>query len=133
MTDWTHYEKPRHRAFGWVRHPETKRRIAELREKAERQYGDAVSEMTITPNIDNSPWNDLMDRVHPDSMSAPLPRIIRIGLLPQGTTTGRATVSVAIELADGKIVFAETTLKLFRTASRALMASPVAEAEPVDP
>lgn len=55
-----------------------------------------------------------------------------IGLLRAGTTSGRATVSMVITLRDGTQVFAETTWKLFRLASMALAATPIAADEPLD-
>jgi hypothetical protein len=50
---------------------------------------------------------------------------VRVGLLRHGTQQGNATVSFAIRLHDGRVVLAETTVRLARLAARALAASPV--------
>ncbi len=42
--------------------------------------------------------------------------------LPHGTVEGRPSVTVRIELPDGQTVLAETTLRLFLAAARALLA-----------
>jgi len=43
-------------------------------------------------------------------------------VLANGTTEGRPTVTLRIETADGKIVLAETTLRLLDAAVRAMRA-----------
>lgn len=81
--------------------------------------------LSVTPNLDLNPWVDLADAVivNPDRTAM----VERIGLLPNATGSGRACVELVLRLPDGRLVLAETTLRLFRTASAALLASPVAE------
>lgn len=85
--------------------------------------------LTVTTNIDLDPWTDL-DRdqliYNPGGVTA---SVTRIGLLPDGTEQGRATVMFELKLPDGTPVIAETTWRLFNAAARALAASPVAEME----
>lgn len=56
-----------------------------------------------------------------------------IGLLRNGTSRGRATVSMVVTLQDGSQVFAETSWALLRTAYAGLAASAIAAEEVVEP
>lgn len=47
---------------------------------------------------------------------------MKIGVLPNGMKSGNHSVSFGIYLPDGKMVFAETSLKLFLTAARVFAA-----------
>lgn len=77
--------------------------------------------ISITPNLELSPWTDLAD-------AAPgIGTVERIGLLPNGTTSGRPVVGIVVRAADGQRHIVQTTWALFRTAARGLDASPVAE------
>lgn len=49
---------------------------------------------------------------------------IGIARLPNGTVQGNATVTVRIELPDGRTVLAETTLALLSSAVRAFEVAP---------
>jgi len=80
--------------------------------------------LDISTNLDASPWNDLP----PDQIIHG--QLTRIGLLPDGTVNGRATVALAALTDDGKTVIVETTWALFNTAAQAFAASPVARNEP---
>lgn len=82
--------------------------------------------LDVTSDIERDPWSDYADR---DLRNG---EWTRIGLLRNGTTGGRATVAVAVELPDGTVVFGETTLRLFRIASAAVLATPIAVEEPLD-
>jgi hypothetical protein len=44
---------------------------------------------------------------------------IKIGGLAGGMTSGKPSISFAITLPDGKVVFAETSMRLFHTAAKA--------------
>lgn len=88
--------------------------------------------LTITPDIERAPWSDLQARIHPDAVGRPLAQIARVGLLRNGTDSGRATVSIAIELNDGRVILAETTYRLWRMAVIALAATPAAAEETLD-
>lgn len=44
---------------------------------------------------------------------------IRIAALPHGMASGAASVMIGIELPDGSVVMAETSLRLFLAAARA--------------
>ena len=59
--------------------------------------------------------------------------ISSIGLLRHGTTGGKATVGIIIQLPDGSTVLGETTWALLRTAYGALNASPIVAEEVIDP
>lgn len=78
--------------------------------------------LNVTMNLDIDPWTDLPPDI-------PFGDIERIGLLPNGTPQGRATVELVIRLADGTLVGAQTTLRLLNAATHALLASPVAQME----
>jgi hypothetical protein len=79
--------------------------------------------LTITPNIEKAPWTELKG----ENVIPGLGRIIKIGRLPKGTTEGRSTVSVLIQMPDGKILAAETTLRLMESAVRTLTLSAAAD------
>lgn len=72
----------------------------------------------ITLNLDENPWTDLRERgdlLHvTDSM--------RVGALPGGMTSGKASVAISFFLPDGRPVIAETSLALFLAAADALRA-----------
>lgn len=50
-------------------------------------------------------------------------QFVGIARLPGGTTSGKSSVTVRIELPDGRTVLAETTLTLLRQAVTAFMAA----------
>lgn len=73
--------------------------------------------LTVTPNIDEAPWTDL-------AADCPQLGIIeRIGRLPRGTESGKSTVSVLIQMPDGKRYMAQTTLALMQSAMQAINTS----------
>lgn len=88
---------------------------------------DPWTKLEITPDVERSPWVEI------DPSTAIEAPIVRIGLLRNGTTTGRASVALAIPLPDGRVVLAQTTWRLFHTAARSLAASAIAQAEPQEP
>lgn len=84
--------------------------------------------LTITTNLDIDPWTDLLG-IRNTPTFAGGGQIERIGVLPNGTQQERACVEFMIRLDDGRVVVAETTLRLFQAASHAVLASPVAQME----
>ena len=48
--------------------------------------------------------------------------ITSIAGLPKGTVEGRPSVAIRVDLPDGRVVLAETTLRLFLRAAEALAA-----------
>lgn len=70
--------------------------------------------LTITTDIEKTPWTDLQDKCKV------LGTVTRIGRLPRGTTSGKSTVSIVIEMPDGTTVMGQTTLALFANAALAL-------------
>lgn len=79
--------------------------------------------LTITTNLDIDPWTDLTGKLSTGG------QIERIGVLPNGTKAERACVEVLIRTDDGRLLVAETTLRLFRFAATAVLATPVAQME----
>lgn len=47
---------------------------------------------------------------------------IRLAVIEKGTAAGRPSVAIRLDLADGHIVIAETTARLFCAAARAIVA-----------
>lgn len=84
-----------------------------------------MTPIRITPDIERAPWDDL-------TRDTPHGRVARVGLLRNGTSEGRASAAVVIELDDGSHVIAETTWRLLRLAVRALAAGPVGSEETDD-
>ena len=74
--------------------------------------GAAMTPLTVTMNIDDDPWVDLQ--------GARAGQLLRVGGIPLGTNHGNAAVALAIQLEDGSWVIAQTTLRLFYNAARAL-------------
>jgi hypothetical protein len=79
-----------------------------------------VIPLDIRPNMELNPWDDIPRAIDGAELE-------RIGLLPNGTTSGRPTIGLLVRLPDGTAVIAQTTWTLMRAAVRALDASPVAE------
>lgn len=80
-----------------------------------------MTPLSITPNCELNPWADLTrDQIIPGELE-------RIGLMPDGTASGRPAVVLLVRLPDGTPVVAQTTWALLRSAVRALNASPVAD------
>lgn len=77
--------------------------------------------LSVTMNCEIDPWTDLKrDAIVPGDVE-------RIGLMPDGTASGRPAVILLVRLPDGTPVVAQTTWALLRSAVRALNASPVAD------
>jgi hypothetical protein len=83
---------------------------------------DGFTPMSIHPNLDSSPFDGI-------GTDTPSGLLAEIGLLRNGTTSGRAVVALIVELEDGTKVVAQTTWRLFTNAHRALAASPIASEE----
>lgn len=88
-----------------------------------------MTSLSITPNLEENPWTDLDPSQLPHNTGGLSAQITRAGIMPRGTMAGLSTVMMEIQLPSGERVIAETTLRLFRTMARGLLASPVAEAE----
>lgn len=65
-------------------------------------------------------WPDLRD--NPKVVHVENGKPIQVAALPGGMVSGRPSVSIRIDLADGTIVVAETSARLFLFAARALKA-----------
>lgn len=74
-----------------------------------------MSAITITLNLDEAPWKDLQraDLVH---VTSP----IRVGALPGGMSSGKASVAIAAVMPDGRPVILEVSLDHFLAAAAAL-------------
>lgn len=80
-------------------------------------------ELHVTPNIEDAPWTDCK--------GVPgLAMITRIGRLPNGTQSGKSTVTILIEHEDGSRHLAQTTLALLLGATTALKAADERPASP---
>lgn len=75
-------------------------------------------EVLITPDIEKAPWIDLKRTFEVNGLG----NIVRIGRLPNGTTSGKSTVTVAIQVASGETYCGQTTMNLFLAAASALKA-----------
>jgi hypothetical protein len=85
--------------------------------------------LNITVDLEQHPWTDITHENTPLNAGGLSAGVTRIGLMPRGTTGGLSTVMMEVVLPDGTKVIAETTLRLFRSAASAILASPLAEAE----
>jgi len=66
--------------------------------------------LTIHVEGDNC-WPDLKNR---EIIKGDL---VSVAALPEGMTSGRTSVGFRVELPDGKVVFCETTMRLFLNAA----------------
>lgn len=75
--------------------------------------------LTINLDGDNA-WPDLVDKqvILPASMDG---AAVQLALLDNATKQGRPAVTIRIDLADGRVVLAETTARLFVTAARLIL------------
>jgi hypothetical protein len=88
-----------------------------------------MTHLSITPNIELNPWEDLAaDLADANRFGT----ISRIGLLPSGMVSGRPALMLAITLPDGRVVAGQTSWAMAKSALRALEASPVAELDELD-
>lgn len=85
--------------------------------------------LNITVDLERDPWTDITRENTPLNVGGLSAGITRVGLMPNGTSSGLSTVMMEVVLPDGTKVIAETTLRLFRAAAAGLLASPLAEAE----
>lgn len=74
----------------------------------------------IRPNLELTPWDDI-------SRDTAVGSIERVGLLPNGTSSGHPAFAMVVRLEDGSPVVVQTTWALMSAALRALAASPVGE------
>lgn len=84
----------------------------------------------VTTNLDIDPWSDLYEKFPNLPDGAPLPEghLTRVGMLPNGTSSGRAVVALLVEF-EGKPVFVQVTWRIWQTLAAALAATPVAQLE----
>lgn len=91
--------------------------------------------LTVTPDIEATPWLDLLHRDFANDRVSGDPILLeRIGILSDGVSspdgrTKRAAVEMMATLPDGRVVIVETSLRNFRMAAHALLASPIAVAQ----
>lgn len=78
-----------------------------------------MQHLDVRPDLDQLPWSDLRGGSYREAI------IERVGLLRDGTESGRAVLAIVARCADGSVVVAETTLRLADVAVRALASSPV--------
>ncbi len=82
--------------------------------------------LSVRPNLMVAPFE-------PDELG-PLEDLLQakldiVGLMPNNTNDGRATVAMVATTTDGRKVLIETTWRCMRSAYRALDVSPLGEAE----
>lgn len=85
--------------------------------------------LTVTLDLEQTPWTDLSHREQANGPNQVV-NLERIGLLRNGTIEGRATVELLATLPnDGRLLVVTTSLRNFRFAAAAILASPIAQAE----
>lgn len=79
--------------------------------------------LRLTMNLEIDPWDDLTrDDITPATIE-------RVGILPNATDAGRACVEFLCRTEDGRVIVAETTLRLFLMAARVVQSAPVTSLE----
>lgn len=89
-----------------------------------------MPEMVVVPDVERTGYaamRALGKHGHIDAQAAVdsgqlihLTTPIEVGGLPRGMTSGRASVSFCFTLPDGRVVLAETSMRLFKVAADAL-------------
>lgn len=75
-------------------------------------------------------WPDIAEKiVDGDLIHLSNGNVIEIAMLRGGTKSGKPSLSIRIDLPDGKVVIAETTLELFVAAARAFEAASLYQSE----
>lgn len=78
-------------------------------------------------------WPDVADKIIAgDLVHLGNGNMIEIAMLKNGTVRGKPSLSIRINLPDGKVVLAETTLDLFLAAARAFEAASLRQNENTD-
>ena len=73
-------------------------------------------------------WTDLADKIKDGSVTWLKDGVVlSIAALSKGMTSGRPSISIRIDLPDGKVVVAETSMRLFLGAAEAFKAKYGAE------
>lgn len=67
-------------------------------------------------------WPDLADRRDDIIHLTGEGDMMGVAVLDRGTTSGKPSVALRLDLPGGKVVIAETTARLFCTAAKAIMA-----------
>lgn len=77
---------------------------------------------TMKVILEEPTWPDLFDKVSQVTwLNSEDDPPIQIGALEGGMVGGRPSVAIRIDLPDGRIVVAETSLRLFQMANAALL------------
>jgi hypothetical protein len=80
---------------------------------------------SLTMLMDGDSWPDLEAKLGTDQLinaMGPGAKPIQVALLDGGMTSGRPSVTFRIDLADGRTVLTETSLRLFVSAARVFAA-----------
>jgi len=65
-------------------------------------------------------WNDLKDKINTDQIIWMKDGVIHIAALSKGMKSGKPSISIRLNLPDGRVVVAETSMQLFLTAAAAM-------------
>lgn len=85
--------------------------------------------LKIHANGDNC-WPELLDRINdPNQVIHLTEGAIEMARLPGGMTSGASSVTIRIDLPDGRVVLAETSLALLLGAARAFETAEARDAE----
>lgn len=69
-------------------------------------------------------WSDIAEKIiNGDLIHLGNGNMIEIAMLKNGTVQGKPSLSIRVDLPDGKVMIAETTLELFVAAARAFEAA----------
>lgn len=82
--------------------------------------------LTVTVNLDETPWEDLMALREKGKLITAMnveAGAIKIGGLPQGMQSGKTAVAIAVPLPDGTVILTETSLSCFLAAAKILEAA----------
>ena len=86
--------------------------------------GSVMASLTVKLHGDSA-WPDLVAKQAAGTLLNAMGEAVRweLAALPGGTAAGRASVSLRIDLPDGRTLLSETTLRLLYSAVRAIVAA----------
>lgn len=83
--------------------------------------------LDVNLNMELEPWSDLLEGVQAGRTR--MGDWTRVGILPAGMESGRASVAIVVTLDDGSQVIGQTSLRNFLMAAAAISAAPLTQME----
>lgn len=83
---------------------------------------------TLHTNGDNC-WPELLEKIERNEVVQADPAALQFARLPGGMKSGASSVTIRVDLPDGRVVLVETSLKMLVAVARAFEAADAGDAE----